>query len=167
MCFRELLERCQLRCGRREGSCRVKKWDRTTRIWSNQKWKSRSSVQLFVTPWTKQSMEFSRPEYWSGLPFPSPGDLPNPGIELRSFSSQADSLLSEPSGKPRNSQTIFQCGWTILHSCWQRKRIPMVLHSCQHWVFLRFAVFCFVFCQFVFWIFAILINMSYCGISMF
>ena len=40
--------------------------------------------------------QFSRPEYWSGLPFPSPGDLPNPGIEPRSPTLQADSLLSEP-----------------------------------------------------------------------
>ena len=46
------------------------------------------------------SMEFSRQECWSGLPFPSPGDLPNPGIEPRSPVLQADSLLSEPSGKP-------------------------------------------------------------------
>ena len=50
---------------------------------------SLSHVQLFVTPWTvayqaPPSMEFSRQEYWSGLPFPSPGDLPNPGIEPRS-----------------------------------------------------------------------------------
>ena len=48
--------------------------------------KSLSSVRLFVTPWTvahqaPPSVEFSRQEYWSGLPFPSPGDLPNPGIE--------------------------------------------------------------------------------------
>ena len=42
------------------------------------------SLRLFVTPWTIQSMKFSRPEYWSGQPFPSPGDLPNPGIEPRS-----------------------------------------------------------------------------------
>ena len=42
------------------------------------------------------SMEFSRPEYWSGLPFPSPGDLPNPGIEPRSPTLQADSLPAEP-----------------------------------------------------------------------
>ena len=41
---------------------------------------SLSRVRLFVTPWTIPSMEFSRPEYWSGLLFPSPGDLPNPGI---------------------------------------------------------------------------------------
>ena len=45
-------------------------------------------------------MEFSRQEYWSGLPFPSPGDLPDPGIEPRSPAWQADSLLSEPAGKP-------------------------------------------------------------------
>ena len=50
--------------------------------------KSLSHVRLFATPWTvayqaPQSMEFSRQEYWSGLPFPSPGDLPNPGIKPR------------------------------------------------------------------------------------
>ena len=44
-------------------------------------------------------MEFSRPEYWSGKPFPSPGDLPNPGIKPRSPALQADSLPSEPPGK--------------------------------------------------------------------
>ena len=44
-------------------------------------------------------MEFSRQEYWSGLPFPSPGDLPNPGIEPRSPALQANSLPSEPLGK--------------------------------------------------------------------
>ena len=66
--------------------------------------KSLSYVQLFVTPWTvayqaPPSMQFSRQEYWSGLPFPSPGDLPNPGIEPRSPALQADSLPSEPQGK--------------------------------------------------------------------
>ena len=45
-------------------------------------------------------MEFSRQEYWSMLPFPSPGDLPNPGIEPGSPTLQADALLSEPPGKP-------------------------------------------------------------------
>ena len=45
-------------------------------------------------------MEFSRQEYWSGLPFSSPGDLPDLGIELRSPALQADSFLSEPSEKP-------------------------------------------------------------------
>ena len=45
-------------------------------------------------------MGFSRQEYWSGLPFPSPGDIPNPGIETRSAALQADGLTSEPPGKP-------------------------------------------------------------------
>ena len=64
-----------------------------------------SHVQLFVTPWTvaypaPPSMEFSKQEYWSGLLFPPPGDLPNPGIEPGSPTLQADALLSEPPGKP-------------------------------------------------------------------
>ena len=63
------------------------------------KWKLLSCIQLFVTPWTIQSMEFSRPEHWSGQPFPSPGNLPNPGIEPRSPTLQADSLPIELSGK--------------------------------------------------------------------
>ena len=63
-----------------------------------------SHVRLFVTPWTTAyqvppSVGFSRQEYWSGLPFPSPGDLPNPGIEPRSPALQADALPSEPPGK--------------------------------------------------------------------
>ena len=49
------------------------------------------------------SMEFSRPEYWRGWPFPSPGDLPNPGIKPRSPALQADSLPAEPQGKPKNT----------------------------------------------------------------
>ena len=48
-------------------------------------------------------MKFSRPEYCSGYPFPSPGDLPNPGIESRSSALQADSLPGEPQGKPKNT----------------------------------------------------------------
>ena len=48
-------------------------------------------------------MEFSRPEYWSGWLFPSPGDLPNPGTEPTSPTLQADSLPSEPPGKPKNT----------------------------------------------------------------
>ena len=54
----------------------------------------------FVIPWSPdQSMEFSRQEYWSRLPFPSPGDVPDPGIELRSPALQADSLPYKPPGK--------------------------------------------------------------------
>ena len=49
-------------------------------------------------------MEFSRPEYWSGLPFSSPGDLPNPEDEPQSPALQADSLLAEPQGKPKNTE---------------------------------------------------------------
>ena len=48
-------------------------------------------------------MKFSRPEYWSGWPFLSLGDLPNPGIEPRSPTLQADSLPAEPPGKPKNT----------------------------------------------------------------
>ena len=67
--------------------------------------KSLSHVRLFATPWTVAyqallSLEFSRQEYWSGLSVPSPGDLPDPGIEHSSPSLQADALPSEPPGKP-------------------------------------------------------------------
>ena len=67
--------------------------------------KSLSRVRLFETPWTvayqaPPSMGFSRQKCWSGLPFPSPGDLPDPGIEPRSPALQADALPSEPPGKP-------------------------------------------------------------------
>ena len=68
-------------------------------------WKSLSRVWLFATPWTIQFMDFSRPEYWSEQPFPSPGDLPNPGIEPRSPTLQAGSLPAEPQEKP----------WIIFH----------------------------------------------------
>ena len=60
-----------------------------------------------VIPWSvvyqaSLSIGFSRQVYWSGLPFPSPGDLPNPGIEPRSPALQADALRSEPPGKPKD-----------------------------------------------------------------
>jgi len=62
--------------------------------------KSFSRVQLFVIPWTvvyqaSLSIGFCREEYWSGLSFPSPGDLPDPGIEPRSPALQADALPTE------------------------------------------------------------------------
>ena len=67
-----------------------------------------SHIRLFATPWTVAhqaplSMGFSRQEYWSGLPFPSPGNLPYPGIEPRSPALQVDALTSEPPGKPTPS----------------------------------------------------------------
>ena len=60
-----------------------------------------SRVLLFPIPWTAAyqappAMEFSRQEYWNGLLFPSPGDLPDPGIEPRSPTLQADALISQP-----------------------------------------------------------------------
>ena len=68
--------------------------------------KSLTRVQLSVIPRTvayqaPPSMEFSRQEYWSGLPFPSPGDLPDLGIKPRYPALQADSLLTELQGKPK------------------------------------------------------------------
>ena len=60
--------------------------------------KSLSHIGLFATPWTIRSMDFSRPEYKSG-PFPSPGDLPNPGMEPRPPTLQVDSLPAEPPEK--------------------------------------------------------------------
>ena len=75
---------------------------------------------MILCPWG-----FSRPEYWSGLPCFSPGNLPNPGIKPRSSTFQADSLPNEPRGKPKNTgvgglsllqgnQCLLHCRW-ILH----------------------------------------------------
>ena len=66
-----------------------------------------SRVRLFVTLWTvahqaSPAVGFSRQEYWSGLPFPSPGDLPDPGIKPRVPALEADALTSEPPGKPES-----------------------------------------------------------------
>ena len=79
-----------------------KKWGRFL-YRSKGKWKSLSCVWLFATSWTVQSMGFSRPEYRSVQPFPSPGDPPNPGIKPRSPALQADSLPAEPQQKPKNT----------------------------------------------------------------
>ena len=79
--------------------------------------KSLSQVRLSATPWTvahqaSPSMGFSRQEYWSGVPFPSPGDLPHPGTNPRSPALQADALPSEPPEKPTNSVG----GFPLLHT---------------------------------------------------
>ena len=95
-----------------------------------------SRVQLFIIPWTTArqaplSMGFSMQEYWSGLPFPSPGDLPDPRIELRCPALQVDSLPSEPPGKPpRTSLSYVYCssGEIPLNSL---SRSVLYLH-CQH-----------------------------------
>ena len=73
--------------------------------WKKRKGKGKFTHQLFVIPWivacpAPLSMEISRQEYWSGLPFPSPGYLPNPGIKPGSPALQADSLPTELLGKP-------------------------------------------------------------------
>ena len=75
-----------------------------------------SHVQLFATLWTVArqaplSMEFFTQEYWSGLPFFSPGDLPNSGIKSGSPALQADSLPFEPAGKPWLTIPHFKLGW--------------------------------------------------------
>ena len=80
-------------------------------IW---KWKLFSHVQLFVIPWTVPyqaplSMEFSRPEYWSGYLFPSSGDFPNPGTKPRFPSLQVDSLPSELPVKPYICVCVCVC----------------------------------------------------------
>ena len=72
---------------------------------------SHSFVSDCAVPWTVAcqaplSMEFSRQEYWSGKPFPLLGDLPNPGIKPESPALQADSLLSEPPGKPMGKTEV-------------------------------------------------------------
>ena len=87
--------------------------------------KSLSRVQLFATPWTvtyyvPPSIGFSRQEYWSGLPFPSPGDLPNPGIEPGSPTLRADALPSEPPGKGIPVELLQDDAVKVLHSTCQR-----------------------------------------------
>ena len=82
-----------------------------TIVQSEVKVNSLSRVRLFATPWTvaHQALPpigFSRQECWSGLPFPSPGDLPDPGIKPRSPALQADALTSEPPRKPQKHHLI-------------------------------------------------------------
>ena len=87
--------------------------------------KSLSRVRLFATPWTvayqaPPSMGFSRQECWSGLPFPSPGDLPDPGIEPGSLALQVDALPFEP-------HSFFD--WIIAHHI----HIPHLLYPLMYW----------------------------------
>ena len=96
-----------------QGSCWVEDTPMNIlRVWKG-KCQSLSHVQLFVAPWSvahqaPMSVEFSRQEYWSGLPFPSPGDLLNPGIEPGSPALQADSLPFEPPESPKPTQSSIQ-----------------------------------------------------------
>ena len=73
-----------------------------------------SVIQLCLALWTVArqaplSVGFFRQEHWNGLPFPSPGDLPDPGIEPRSPALQGDALTSEPPGKPLMSGSSLAC----------------------------------------------------------
>ena len=91
------------------------------------------------------SMDFSRQEYWTGLTFPSPADLPDPGIEHESPTFQADSLLSKPPGKPwmnGYSDKVFrpgsgpcrvygECGWASRRGLQQSKQGQSCLQTCS------------------------------------
>ena len=97
--------------------------------------KSLSRVRLFAMPWTvayqaPQSMELSRQEYWSGLPLPSPGDLPNPGIEPRSPGLQADSLPAEAPEKPKGSQSYGFSSHHVWMSELDYKESRMLKNGC-------------------------------------
>ena len=94
---------------------------------------AQSCLTLFVTPWTVArqsmeysvqriplSMEYSRQEYWSGYPFPSAGDLPDPGIEPRSPALQADSSLPEPPGKPTVVGLFYSLWLGLSLESWSR-----------------------------------------------
>ena len=77
-------------------------------------------------------MGFSRQEYWSGLPFSSPGDLPDPGIKPRSPALQADALTSEPPGKPVESQKKKEKSRKNIYFCFidYAKAFDCVDHDC-------------------------------------
>ena len=113
--------------------------------------KSLSHVQLFVAHLAPPSMGFSRQEYWSGLSFLSPGDLPDPRIKPRPPALQADSLPAEPPGKPKNTgmgslsllQQIFPtqesnwgflcCRWILYQLRYQRNQcLPPAKYCFSH-----------------------------------
>ena len=106
--------------------------------------KSFSHVWLFAILWTvahqaPPSMGFSRQEYWSGLTFPSPGDLPNPGIETRSPALQADLLTSEPPGKPIKVNNVYSSEDTINRLKrktikWERTFIACTSNKALKWI---------------------------------
>ena len=91
------------------------------------------------------SMEFSRPEYWSGWPFPSPGDLSNPGIAPRSPAWQMGSLPAEPPGKPH-----WHRKRSVKDGCYSKlstKPFPFKETTCD------FLLFCFLLCICFLWFF--------------
>ena len=110
----------------------------TVKILKSSKVKSLSRVRLLATPWTVAyqaplSMGFSRQECWNGLPFPSPGDLPDPGIEPGSRALQTDPLPSEPPGKPPGKSLVDVFDGIPFHSpgarLWQSSSSHVSLSS--------------------------------------
>ena len=98
-------------------------WEKTIRMDQFSSVQSLSRVWLFAIPWTVThqaplSMEFSRHEYWSGLPFPSPVDLPDPGNKPVSPTLQADSLTSEPPGTCLINYTVVMDYIIWFSKCW-------------------------------------------------
>ena len=94
-----------------------------------------------MTPWTvgcqaSLSMGFSRQEYWSGMPCPSPGDLPNPGIKPRSPTLQVDSLPPEPQGKPKHtgigSLSLLQGNFPSQESNWRLLHCRQILYQLSY-----------------------------------
>ena len=115
-------------------------------------------VWIFATPWTIQSMEFSRSEYWSGWLLPSPEDLSNPGIKPRSPILRADSLSAELQRKPKNTgvgglsllQHIFQTqelNWGLLHSRWILYQLSSQGSQKHQWVVVLVAQSCPLLCD--------------------
>ena len=106
--------------------------------------KSLSRVLRFATLWTvayqaPPSMGFSRQECWSGLPFPSPGDLPDPGMEPGSPALRADALSSEPPGKP-----TFQWGICQKSSHWDKGYFLYILQPIGNNCIFRIIAICFI-----------------------
>ena len=101
--------------------------------------KSLSRVRLFATPWTvayqaSLSMGFSRLYYWSGLLFPSPEDLPDPGMEARSPALQADPLASQPPRKPLKAYTslrVYSIYWAV-HALRSYKKTSFNTQGVKH-----------------------------------
>ena len=102
------------------------------KVYFEVKWK-----WLFATPWTLQSMEFSRQEYWSGKLFLSPGDFPNPGVKPRSPTLRADSLLAEPQGKPRNTGVG---SLSLLHGSFLTQESKLGSPAIAGWFFPNWAI---------------------------
>ena len=105
--------------------------------------KSLSHVWLFATPWTvayqaSPSMGFSRQEYWSGLPFPSPGDLLNPRIKPGSPALEADALNSEP---PRKLQECSNYRTIVLISHASKVMLKILQARLQQYITMNFQMF--------------------------